>query len=160
MMENIVWGIIIGCVSAVSLAMLLSVAKDHWQSKKEVKAEEESSFTPSGKTVFFTIDWMRDMVLVSTPSILNLNGEPAILAQTNSNSGAVSYYTLAMRLINNCISVELAAGLSESEAIAEVKSWNLVVSASGRAHNALADDVHCTAKLYEQIRHAKSIINV
>lgn len=157
MMENIVWGIIIGCVSAVSLAMLLSVAKDHWQSKKE---KTEDTFVPSGKTVFFTIDWVRGMVLVSTPSILNLNGEPAILAQTNSNGGAVNYYTLAMRLICNCINVGLAAGLSESEAIAEVKSWNLVVSASGRAHNALADDVHCTAKLYEQIRHAKSVINV
>ena len=158
MMENIVWGIIIGCVSAVSLAMLLSVAKDHWQSKKE---KVEDTFVPSGKTVFFTIDWVQGMVFVSTPSILNLNGEPAILAQTNSNGGAVSYYTLAMRLISNCISVELAAGLSESEAIAEVKSWNLVVSASGRAHNALlADDVHCTVKLYEQIRHAKSVINV
>ena len=157
MMENIVWGILIGCVSAVALAMLISVAKDHCQSKKE---EKEDTFVPSGRTVFFTIDWVRDMVFVSTPSILNLNGEPAILAQANSNGGAVSYYTLAMRLISNCISVELAAGLSESEAIAEVKSWNLVVSASGRAHNALADDVHCTAKLYEQIRHAKSVINV
>ena len=156
MMENIVWGILIGCVSAVALAMLLSVAKDYWQSKKE----KENTFVPSGKTVFFIIDWVRDMVLVSTPSILNLDGEPAILAQTNSNGGAVNYYTLAMRLISNCISVELAAGLSESEAIAEVKSWKLVVSASGRAHNALADDVHCTAKLYEQIRHAKSVINV
>ena len=156
MMENIVWGILIGCVSAVALAMRISVAKDHWQSKKE----KENTFVPSGKTVFLIIDWVRDMVLVSTPSILSLDGEPAILAQTNSNGGAVSYYTLAMRLISNCISVELAAGLSESEAIAEVKSWNLVVSASGRAHNALADDVHCTAKLYEQIRHAKSVINV
>lgn len=156
MMENIVWGILIGCVSAVALAMLISVAKDHWQSKKE----KEDTFVPSGKTVFFTIDWVRDIVLVSTPSILNLNGEPAILAKTNSNGGDVNYYTLAMRLICNCISVGLAEGLSESEAIAEVKSWNLVVSASGRAHNALADDVHCTTKLYEQIRHAKSIISV
>lgn len=158
MMENIVWGILIGCVSAVALAMLISVAKDYWQSKKEKK---EDTFVPSGKTVFFTIDWVRGMVLVSTPSILNINGEPAILAQTNSNSGAVSYYTLAMQLLNNGISVELAKqSLSESEAIAEVKSWNIVVSASGRAHNALVDDAHCTAKLYEQICHAKSIINV
>lgn len=158
MMENIVWGILVGCVSAIALAMLISVAKDYWQSKKEKK---EDTFVPSGKTVFFTIDWVRGMVFVSTPSILNINGEPAILAQTSSNGGAVSYYTLAMQLLSNGISVELAKqGLSESEAIAEVKSWNIVVSASGRAHNALADDAHCTAKLYEQIRHAKSIINV
>ena len=65
MMENIVWGILIGCVSAVALAMLISVAKDHWQSKKEKK---EDTFVPSGKTVFFTIDWMQGMVLVSTRS--------------------------------------------------------------------------------------------
>ena len=49
MMENIVWGIIIGCVSAVSLAMLLSVAKDHWQSKKEKKED-----TPGVTAIFRT----------------------------------------------------------------------------------------------------------
>lgn len=158
MMETVVFWMLMAVVMAVSVYIGTRIVK--WPPEKKVHqlvVAERARIEPTGKTAFVTLDWVRGNIIAAISFADSGKGAPTLMASIRDGDGDPDYFALAQLFVSNCAACEEAMGLrNREETIAEIKSWNIVVSATGRAHNALSAPRHCTVEFSDAIKIAKA----
>lgn len=119
---------------AVVAILLMAIAYGCLTIKTKPEAVvKEVSWVPSKSIVFFELDWVCGVIKLScTPPGYKH------LVKVELHQSQLGYTRLAADMHQAMLELcDQLMGLDHQEAVMELDSWNIVVSTTGRAHNAL-----------------------
>lgn len=115
------------------------------------------AFVPSKHTVFAILDWRHGVVSMSL-KFAGL-GRAHDMEMASCHEHNFGYTHLAEQFVSNAIMCSMSVdGISEQQALSEVRSWNIVVSCTGRAHNVFPsiNGQHPAALMQDALRHVRN----
>lgn len=141
--------------------LALCAAAGYWAFKPLFTKKESTLVVvhqPTGRVMNLQLDWV-----FGATTLRKLDNWPGQFESTIYDADPLSenlYRALAGRFWAHHVRKLQIARLTAEEINQEIQSWNVVVSATGRAHHALEDGkgVHCTRKMHKVLMAYRSNI--